>query len=353
MPIPSGSRALAIAHRGFERDLKAGLRQVSDQIGGIILRGAGADGIISPREETQIVRPVGEAVQRFFVGSDNRSPYASDGVTPLATYPEILNKWIVYVSAQAVYRQRDWLKRNVPEDLFTWLAGARAPEGATVREMIDISVFMRPGFAVGTIRQFHLNHLFVHEDGKKLSDRIWKSGTNTRAKMDALVLDYIRSGTSALELSRLTERFLLPGRAPIRTRKPYGTDASFDGMRLGRTEITWAAGQSTLIASRLNPYVTGINWNLSPSHPRADVCDGLAAGSPYEPNNVPQYPPHPQCMCNLSPAVTKTPAQVTEELHQYMNEGYDAPLTPASSDNILLLLLGAYLFNTLARRIAA
>jgi hypothetical protein len=359
MPIPSGSRALAIAHRGFERDVKQIFRRASDQIGGIIQRGAGSDGLVQPREELQIIRPSGDLIRRLFVGSDGRSAFAADGFTPLAPYPEVLNKWIVYVSTQAVYRQRDWMKRTVSEDVYTWLRGARVPEGiTTVREMIDLSAFIRPGFAVNPLRQFQINHLFIHEDGKKLSDRIWKVSGDTGQKIDALLVHGIRTGQGALQLSRLTEQFLLPGRAPIRTRKPYGTDASFDSMRLGRTEITWAGGQTTIIASRLNPYVTGINWNLSPSHPRADVCDGLADGSPYEVDNVPPYPPHPQCMCNLSPAVTKTPAQVTEELRQYMNEGYDAPFTPVSEnadgDNqLLLLLLGAYLFYNLARRVAA
>ena len=348
MPIPSGSRALAVAQSGFKRDFGEAMREVSDQVGAIVLREAGDDQQVSAQEARRIARRSGELVERVFVGSDGRSAFADDGVTPLSPYARILNKWIVYVTVQAVNRQRDWMKRTIPEDVFNWLAGASAPQ-RTVREMVEDH--LRAGYVSTAVKNYHLNHHYKRNDDLLLDDRIWRAGADTRKQLDTTVATMIRSGESALSISRRAEQFLLPGRAALRTNKPYGTDASYYGMRLGRTEITFAAGQSTLIAASLNPYVEGIKWNLSPSHPRTDICDGNAAGSPYAVDNVPTYPAHPFCMCNLTVVSVKNPSFVTDQLRPHMEAGEDAPLTPASADNLLLMLLGLYLFS-LARRVA-
>ena len=51
-----------------------------------------------------------------------------------------------------------------------------------------------------------------------------------------------------------------------------------------------------------NNNVNQVNWVLSGSHPRPDICDTLADNGPYDVLNIPAQP-HPNCMCYLQPVV--------------------------------------------------
>ena len=77
---------------------------------------------------------------------------------------------------------------------------------------------------------------------------------------------------------------------------------SYVHLRLARTEI--AGLQQRMAADRyaVQPWVTGVEWTLSPAHPRLDICDDLADRNPYPKDAVPPIP-HPNCLCVLVPAV--------------------------------------------------
>jgi hypothetical protein len=146
-------------------------------------------------------------------------------------------------------------------------------------------------------------HLFVGTDGYRLSDRVWRADQLTRNAIDELLSYEIRNGTSAADLAKRLEQFVRPERAGIRTKAPYGRWASYDAMRLARTEITAAAGRGEMAAAAANPFVEGEQWTLSGSHPDGIDCncednadadpDGLGPGV-YAQGNLPDYPDHPQ-----------------------------------------------------------
>ena len=158
--------------------------------------------------------------------------------------------------------------------------------------------------------------------------------------MGSIRLAYeIPTGKSAVDIAKLLEVYLTPGAAPITTNTPYGTEGSYGARRLSRTEITAAAGRSTLNASTLNPYVTGDQWRLSASHPEADPCDDNASGGPnsdgiYKPQNFPSYPNHPHELCTIIPVVTANPAAVTAQLHTQINAELAGELAIAQSNEI-------------------
>lgn len=145
-------------------------------------------------------------------------------------------------------------------------------------------------------------HLFVDRDGYRLSDRIWRADQRTRNRIDELLAHEVRQGTAAVDIAKLLEQFLIPGREQIRTTKPYGRDGSYDALRLARTEITAAAGRATMGAAAANPFVNAVAWRLSGSHPDGIDCDceqnavdesaGLGPGV-YPLDKVPRYPAHP------------------------------------------------------------
>ncbi len=122
-------------------------------------------------------------------------------------------------------------------------------------------------FAPNPLAEYDPPHLWVDPNGYRLSDRVWRTAGETRRKVDAMVDEGIRQGRGALALSRDLEEYLHPGRQIVRTKAPYGTDASYDAMRLARTEITRAASKAHEAAALDNPFVTGLKWKLSPQHP--------------------------------------------------------------------------------------
>ena len=344
-----GTRALPVAQKGFREGYKATLTPAVEQVGRMLQRAAGPDGTIDRRRETTVVEAAGDIIQRVY--SAGRRVYGEDGATPLSPYATVMNQWVASVTVKAVRNHQRWMQRQVPEDVYNWLRRARRPQN--VREMIDVAARLLPGFIPNAFAQYDPLHLWVDPNGYVLSDRIWRMGTDTRTRLDAMIAESIRRGDSALNISKMAERFMLPGRAALRTNKPYGTDASYRGMVLGRTEIARAHGWATILSARLNPYVEGVDWALSASHPKLDICDDLATlgmgggrlREPYGLYDVPAYPPHPQCLCNLQSVVTADMQSVTDDLRQWMEQDEDPPLTPAADDSLLWLLLGAAFYE--------
>lgn len=77
---------------------------------------------------------------------------------------------------------------------------------------------------------------------------------------------------------------------------------SYAAMRLARTEINNASHAAAVQRYKEIPFIEGVDWNLSGSHPEGDECDGLKDNSPYDTEEVPAKP-HPQCFCYLTPAL--------------------------------------------------
>jgi hypothetical protein len=162
-----------------------------------------------------------------------------------------------------------------------------------------------------------------------------------------LVSEGIRRGDSAVDIAKRVERFLHPERAAFRTDKPYGTDGSFDAMRLARTEITRAHAQACLVAAQRNPYADVMNYRLSLRHPKVDICDDYAANSPYPLNGrvpLPVRDTHPMCLCTVAAGVTRSPADVTNEIRAALEEARQGNLpvaiTPVQARQMLADMIG-------------
>jgi hypothetical protein len=179
-----------------------------------------------------------------------------------------------------------------------------------------------PLFKPNPLAQYEQAHTWIDPNGHTLSDRIWRTAGNTRRKLDMFLEDAIREGRGTLNLenrgatglARDLEQFLMPGRQLRRTSKPYGIDASYDAMRLARTEITRAHAKAFENTAELNTFVTGLIWNLSGSHPKIDICDTHAENSPYPLGTQPTMPAHPHDMCYWSNVITDSPKAVMNQL---------------------------------------
>jgi hypothetical protein len=95
--------------------------------------------------------------------------------------------------------------------------------------------------------------------------------------------------------------------------------ASFAAMRIGRTELNNAFHTTTTKAVADKPWVDGVKWNLSGSHPRPDECNdyssmdhaGLGDGI-FTSDKVPGKP-HPNCLC-FTTVITVDPDQFSKNL---------------------------------------
>lgn len=284
---------------------------------GDVSRAAGPDGLVPRGAVPDLLTAVNRRVNGFFVQPNSRGQLApfevmSNGVVlPLSPYSRALWEALRGAVGVAVEDEATRLRRRLPPDLLAILRAAHRNPLQAARETVREQIF-RPN----PLARYDAPHTWVDSNGYRLSDRIWNTAGDTRRRLDAMLEDGIRRGRGALNLetggagglARDLEQFLIPGRSLVRTKAPYGIDASFDAMRLARTEITRAHGAAAQASAAMNPFVEQMKWNLSASHPKPDICDDNARGGPngdgvYPLGEVPAYPAHPMDLCYLTPVV--------------------------------------------------
>lgn len=289
------------------------LGEMAEGVARVVLRyGAGRERRIPNRRQTRERLSLAvwdEVVKPYFIGT-GANPL--EGVVAKSPYTETMVDGIRASIAVQAERQVSIVERLAARDrvVFDWLTGVRP---VTLREMATIHTDRRL-----TYDPFHL---FVYgNEPYRLSDRVWRTSVDVRARIDA-VLDYhIPRGTQAADgIAAELVRYLTPGERPVTTRKPYGVEGSYSARRLARTEVTAAGGRAMVNASAANPFVEGIQWRLSLMHPKYDICDEHAKGGPngdgvYSVASLPGYPAHPHCLCTILPVVVRNPAEVVAQL---------------------------------------
>lgn len=298
------------AMRAHEQAQTAAFAALSARIGDRLLREARADGKV-PLTRRRVVREdVERMVTAHFLGaSRDRSlaPFdvALGRVVPLSPYATALFASIADVTRIAVDQHAVMMERALADapDVLLALRNARSNPFAVAKRAAEFE-----GWKLRPFLEYDPAHRFVWPDGYTLSNRIWRTSVETRRKIDALLAEGLAEGKGSLELSEELERFLQPGRGLRRTNKPYGrygSNASYDAMRLARTEITAAHSRAGFMSAQLNPFVQSYDVVLSGSHPKPDICDDVAAGGPYPMDDMEHLPPlHPQCLCHLRWSVT-------------------------------------------------
>lgn len=339
--------------REMDRRLTADHARIARQIADIVLRSAQADGTIAntrPAREAlrhaiweQLIRP-------YYIGTGQD---ALNGPVPLSPYAQLLVDGIEQATRIQAERQAALVRRVAPPDVAAWLTGPRAssalqaatamltPTRDTIGSLrgVDgrIDVAQARAALVRGRGHFDAYHTWVDPNGYRLSDRIWRTSVEVRSRVDLLLDYHIGRGTSATELADLLEPFLTPGALNQRTTRPYGSEGSYAARRLARTEISAAAHRATASASIANPFVGGIQWRLSASHPKIDICDDYARGGPngdgiYPPEQVPGLP-HPHCLCSTLPVPTGSTADLVESLRADIQAARSNLIGAASGGN--------------------
>ena len=124
-----------------------------------------------------------------------------------------------------------------------------------------------------------------------LSERIYRTGVWMGGRLGKLINETLASGLNARDFAKRARDWFNPN-------TPGGV--RYAAMRLARTEINNSFHAMSAQKYAETPWIPKVDWNLSGSHPKKDLCNELAEESPYDSEEVPARP-HPQCMCNITP----------------------------------------------------
>jgi hypothetical protein len=303
-------RFLAVMNQN-EQDMTVLLGTLAQQIRGAISAESVGDTV--PVERLQItINNIRQATDALFLGS-GREPFTTTygTVIPTSPYTQVLWGHIQAAARIAVERHQSIMERRLtPELAFQFRRATQNPFAAARVASEQTDWQPRP------FTDYDPPHLWVDPNGYRLSDRIWRTSTHTRAQIDRIVAEGISQGKSAVQIANEVEQFLKPTRRGARTRRPYGRNLSYDAMRLSRTEIARAHAQADIVSANLNPFIEGVECVLSASHPKYDICDKYAEGGPYPKDAAPVLPAHPHCLCHYQFVLVSNPAAVNEDLRR-------------------------------------
>ena len=165
-------------------------------------------------------------------------------------------------------------------------------------------------------------------DGLRLFDRIWRVSRSWQRAASRVIEDMVARGQNSREAARYIDRYLQPQthtvlKAETRRRLGVPKDVSMEAMRLAVTEMNNAFHEGTILAGRATPSYQGIHWRLSHAHVVPDVCDRLAAGSPYPKGQEPAKP-HPWCRC-VAIQVHEDTQAFMQRLREWVNNPESQP----------------------------
>lgn len=152
-----------------------------------------------------------------------------------------------------------------------------------------------------------------------LSKNVYNNRALTSGKINRIINSGLASNKSALEMAKDVKGFISPS-------TPGGVD--FAAKRLARTEINNAFHTTSVLTASEQPWVDGVKWHLSGSHPKPDACNDYADKDSYHlgagvftAGKVPGKP-HPQCLCYTTTITTPD----KEFVNNFKNGKYDAYL---------------------------
>jgi hypothetical protein len=129
--------------------------------------------------------------------------------------------------------------------------------------------------------------------GRRLSlaQSVYRNNVLSSGQVDRVLNSGLLLGKSAKEIASDVKKFISPT-------VPGG--ASYAAMRLARTEVSNAFHETSKRRYGASPWVESVNWRLSGSHPKTDLCNDYANDSPWNVDKVPDIP-HPHCLCTIDP----------------------------------------------------
>lgn len=201
-------------------------------------------------------------IQRDFTSEEVRKLY-----TGVPGFSNVFNKFTKMAENYVNNIPKNLPYRGFPNSSYTIGGAIKTVEKDSIKVVRSIlSVGIREGKSAREIANDISMYVKPLPDGKKVSPFTW-------------VRDFL-------------------GRPKIQPNVPAGS-VSFNAFRIARTEINNTYRSAVVDLHKDQPWLEGYIWNLSRSHPKIDICDEYADGSPYKtPQSVPRA--HPHCMCYIT-----------------------------------------------------
>lgn len=167
-----------------------------------------------------------------------------------------------------------------------------------------------------------------NELGIPLAESVYRTNLLSNGYVDRAVNRGILLGKSAREIAKDVSGMIKPG---------VRGGVSYAAMRLGRTELNNAFHHAQKGIRAEDPFVEGMKWHLSGSHPKPDECNDYAesvnfkGGEPgvYKPHEVPGKP-HPNCFCYL----TSVTVGEDEFVANFLNGNYNTFIDKKIYENL-------------------
>lgn len=177
--------------------------------------------------------------------------------------------------------------------------------------------------------------------GLNLSNRIWITSKKVNNTLSQIAIDGIRHGKHPVEVAKSIQRYVKAGKKTMVAEYPnmmdrigdmLPDDLSYEALRLARTEIASAYGEAEKRTAEEAPFSKGIRWSVSNAGVACKKCKenaqtvtDLGVGV-YTVSDLPEYPAHPNCLCNLT--------QVVEDLTDYARRVKEWTVNPKSQPDI-------------------
>jgi hypothetical protein len=227
----------------------------------------------------------------------------------------------------------------------------------------------------------------IYADGLQLSSRIWRLDRDARDGINRTLMSAVSEGKSAWQtakdlevflgadqgcprwtstrLFKLTKKDIASGdRRGLKTGKEcQGQGVSYNALRMARTEIQAVHHLASDQIMAAQPWIEQEQINLSPAHPKPDICDDVVAGGDNGDGVYPKgtivLPLHPHCLCYKT-AVMQDEAEFTDRLRAWLGGGPDAGMDGYADflgvpkedipnlsfiDDAISLALGVWLFG--------
>lgn len=168
---------------------------------------------------------------------------------------------------------------------------------------------MKTSFEASSIRNVQAAIARMAHGPVGLSSKVYKSRQLSEGLVERMISSAVLRGRTVAQLADDV-------RDSIRPDTPGGV--GYAAKRLARTEINAAYHALSADQNIDKPWLTGMGWHTSRSHPKPDICNLYADNSPYQPGSVPKKP-HPHCLCYIAPE-TVDPA---EFVRNYRAGAYD------------------------------
>lgn len=161
-----------------------------------------------------------------------------------------------------------------------------------------------------------------YKDGKGLSKRIWHNENKANADFDYIIQKGIAEKRSIADIAADLSKYVNPNaNRDMDFKKIYpkigNRNIEYNSFRLAVTSISHAYQLSMQRSCGKNPFVEGIQWNISNSHRgTCSECRGRD-GVIFKPHELPLD--HPNGICYFTPVVEKSMEDIGTELRKWVN----------------------------------